>query len=148
MDRKAKGAAMYPYGVLSSARSFVSLFVIVSLLVLGSAGGCGKESTNPKLPTPGEDITVDLPGGATMEMVWIEPGTFMMGSPDTESGRGSDEGPQHEVTITKGFWLGKYEITQEQWETVMSTTPWSGQSYVKSNCGDCAAQYGVLVANG
>ena len=56
-----------------------------------------------------EEITVDLPGGATMEFVWIEPGTFIMGSPSSESRRQLDEGPQHEVTISHGFYLGKPE---------------------------------------
>ena len=55
--------------------------------------------------------TFILPGGAEIEMVWIEPGTFAMGAPDM--------GPRHEVTITRGFYLGKYELTQGQWETVM-----------------------------
>jgi formylglycine-generating enzyme required for sulfatase activity len=78
-------------------------------------------------------ITVDLPGGSAMEFVWIEPGTFTMGSPDSEPGRYSAEGPQHEVTISQGFYLGKFEITQGQWEAVMGATPWSGQSYVQLN---------------
>lgn len=80
-----------------------------------------------------EEITVDLPGGATMEFVWIEPGMYMMGSPESEPGRYSDESPQHEVTITWGFWLGKYELTQEQWKSVMGTAPWLGQDYVQTN---------------
>ena len=78
----------------------------------------------------GQTITVTLPGGATLEMIWIQPGTFQMGSPNSEPGRFSDEGPQHEVTITRGFYLGTYEITQGQWERVMGTRPWSGRSYV------------------
>ena len=81
----------------------------------------------------GGELGVDLPGGATMEFVWIEPGTFTMGSPDSELERGLDEGPQHEVTISRGFYLGKYEITQAQWEAVMGTTPWSGQDFVQAN---------------
>ena len=80
-----------------------------------------------------EEINVDLPGGAAMEFVWIEPGTFAMGSPPSESGRNSHEGPQHEVTISHGFYLGKYEVTQGQWESVMETTPWSNNPYVKPN---------------
>ena len=44
-----------------------------------------------------------------MDFGWIEPGTFTMGSPSSEPGRHSAEGPQHEVTISRGFWLGKYE---------------------------------------
>ena len=87
----------------------------------------------PLPPEHGEVATFSLPGGATIEMVWIESGIFMMGSPDTEADRQADEGPQHEVTITKGFYLGEYELTQGQWEAVMGTTPWSGQSHVQEN---------------
>jgi len=85
-----------------------------------------------------KEITVDLPGGAQMEFVWIEPGIFMMGSPDSESGRKTNEGPHHEVTISQGFYLGKYEITQAQWESVMDTTPWSGQDYVQEDANNPA----------
>ena len=49
----------------------------------------------------------------SLEMIWVEPGTFMMGSPDDEEGRNTNE-TQHEVTLTKGYWLGKYEVTQTQ----------------------------------
>jgi len=80
-----------------------------------------------------EEITVELPGGATMEFVWIGPGIFMMGSPKSEEGRFDNEGPQHQVTISRGFYLGKHEITQGQWEAVMGTRPWGGQDYVQSN---------------
>ena len=74
-----------------------------------------------------------LPDGVKMEFVFIQPGTFLMGSPESEAGRYSNEGPQHQVTISQGFYLSKYEVTQGQWEAVMSTTPWSGQSEVQSN---------------
>ena len=74
---------------------------------------------------PEEEIEVTLPGGVKLEMVWIQSGRFLMGSPDSEPGRDDDEGPQHEVTITKGFYLGKYEVTQAQWESVMNTRPWA-----------------------
>ncbi|MDA0746931.1 MAG: formylglycine-generating enzyme family protein [bacterium] len=79
----------------------------------------------------GETTTVTLTGSTTMDFVYIAPGTFTMGSPGSEPGHGSDEGPQHEVTISQGFHLGKYEVTQGQWEAVMGTTPWSGGSYVQ-----------------
>lgn len=41
-----------------------------------------------------------------------------MGSPRTEAGRSNDEGPQTEVTITRGFWLGQFAVTQEEWKTI------------------------------
>ncbi len=73
---------------------------------------------------PEENITITLPRGIKLEMVWIQPGRFLMGSPLREPERDDDEGPQHQVTITKGFYLGKHEVTQAQWESVMNTRPW------------------------
>ncbi len=58
-----------------------------------------------------------------MTFCWIPPGDFMMGSPDSEKDRSDDEGPQHRVTITEGFWLGKTEVTQAQWQAVMGSNP-------------------------
>ncbi|MBO7107500.1 MAG: SUMF1/EgtB/PvdO family nonheme iron enzyme, partial [Verrucomicrobia bacterium] len=55
-------------------------------------------------------------------MVGIEPGTFIMGSPENELGRNSNE-TQHEVTLTKGYWMGKYEVTQAQYEAIMKVNP-------------------------
>ena len=66
----------------------------------------------------GKTKTITLPGGATMEMIWCEPGEFTMGSTPEEEGRFSDE-TLHKVTLRRGFWLGKYEVTQEQWFSVM-----------------------------
>ena len=60
--------------------------------------------------------------GLSMEMLWCAPGTFTMGSPANEAGRGSNE-TEHNVTLTQGFWLGKHEVTQNQYEAVMGTHP-------------------------
>jgi formylglycine-generating enzyme required for sulfatase activity len=96
----------------------------------------------------GDTATFDLPGGATIEMVWIEPGTFIMGTTEEQKQAMISEGweddferelPAHEVTITRGFWLGKYELTQGQWESVMGTTPWSGRDYVQERASNPAA---------
>jgi len=86
------------------------------------------------------ETTFVLPGGAEIEMVWIEPGTFTMGTTEAqeETLRSKEmwedwmdrEQPAHSVTITQGFYLGKYELTQGQWESVMGTTPWSGEEHV------------------
>jgi formylglycine-generating enzyme required for sulfatase activity len=70
----------------------------------------------------GEPMTVDLGGGEKLELVWIEPGSFMMGSPAGEGGRDNDE-VRHQVTLSKGFWMGKYGVTQRQWERVMGNNP-------------------------
>ncbi|WP_372369706.1 formylglycine-generating enzyme family protein [Candidatus Uabimicrobium sp. HlEnr_7] len=55
-------------------------------------------------------------------MRWITPGTFMMGSPEMEEGRYENE-VQHQVTISKGFWLGETVCTQELWKAVMGDNP-------------------------
>jgi serine/threonine protein kinase/formylglycine-generating enzyme required for sulfatase activity len=69
-----------------------------------------------------ETETVDLGGGMTMEFVRIPPGTFLMGSPQGEPYRQEDEW-QHEVEITRAFSLGKYAVTQQQYEALMGTNP-------------------------
>ena len=68
--------------------------------------------------------TYMLPGDVPLVMVVIPSGTFMMG---TTKGDG-DERPVHEVTISRDFQLGQTEVTKAQWEAVMGTRPWSGQS--------------------
>ena len=70
---------------------------------------CGGQ--HPDLHTPWPSINMD--------MIFCPPGTFTMGSPTNETGREGDE-TQHQVTLTNGFYLGKYEVTQAQYETVMT----------------------------
>jgi len=113
------------YAVLTTTTSGGRFFAYASVVdnrsgdpVYMGADGGGEETP----PPPGDEITIALPGGVTMELVYIEPGTFMMGSPRDERGRYSDE-DQHQVTLTHGYYLGKYEVTQEQWEAVMGVNP-------------------------
>ena len=56
--------------------------------------------------------------GKWLGMIWVEPGTFSMGSPLDESGRATDE-TQHEVTLTRGFYLSEFEVTQAQYSAIM-----------------------------
>jgi formylglycine-generating enzyme required for sulfatase activity len=58
----------------------------------------------------------------TSGFVWIEPGTFVMGSPSSEVGR-SDGEFQHTVTLTQGFWLSDHEVTQSEYQSVMGINP-------------------------
>jgi formylglycine-generating enzyme required for sulfatase activity len=76
-------------------------------------------SQSQTLPRPllGEDYTIP---GMEMEMVWIEPGSFWMGSPEIEPGRKIDE-IRHQVTLTQGYWMGKYEVPTAQWERIMGS---------------------------
>jgi formylglycine-generating enzyme len=58
-----------------------------------------------------------------MRFCWCPPGRFLMGSPPYESDRQWNYSDEHqiEVTLTRGFWLGRYETTQDQWQKVMGT---------------------------
>jgi formylglycine-generating enzyme required for sulfatase activity len=58
-----------------------------------------------------------------MKLRWIPPGKFWMGSPEGEAGRWKNEGPQHPVTLTQGFWMGKYPVTKAQYRVVMGKNP-------------------------
>ncbi len=93
---------------------FLSLFFYTNSSHAQTTGG---EST----------FIVDIPGlsdGAyPLEMVLIPGGTFMMGSPETEADRGTDEGPQHHVTISHDFYMSKYEITQAQFLAIAESNP-------------------------
>jgi formylglycine-generating enzyme required for sulfatase activity len=60
-----------------------------------------------------------------MEFVRIPAGSFMMGSPESDPEARDFERPQHEVTISQPFYIGRYEVTQEQWEAVMGSNPYT-----------------------
>ncbi len=119
---------------MAGSRSAVLVIMIGSWAMVG----CGGDSDDPTGPVDNPDgtananseMTVDLPGGATIDFVWIEPGSFTMGSAESETGRELNESPQREVAISRGFWLGKFETTQAQWESVMGIRPWEGQLFV------------------
>jgi len=69
------------------------------------------------------EIAADLGGGVKLELVLIPAGEFLMGSPDSDKEANSRQKPQHRVRITKPFHLGKYLVTQEQWEAVVDSKP-------------------------
>jgi formylglycine-generating enzyme required for sulfatase activity len=99
------------------------------------SGGYGKynnwgfrAAVTPAGDNPPENMKLDLGGGVSMEFVYIKPGTFTMGGESTTDGRfNCVELPAHEVKLTKGFYLGKYEVTQAQFQTIMGSNP-SGAS--------------------
>ena len=59
----------------------------------------------------------------TVRMRWVPAGKFLMGSPEGEEGRDDDEGPQHDVTISQGFWMFDAPVTQALWTAVMGENP-------------------------
>ena len=92
-----------------------------------------KESEVPNAPEPIvlnalEPIVLTLPNETKMEFMPIPAGKFVMGSPKNEAGRNKDEN-QVQVNITKAFYMGKTEVTQAQWKSVMDNNP----SYFKGD---------------
>ena len=88
-------------------------------------GRAAPEAPNNTLlsPGPARNLILDLGGGATLECVLVPAGKFMMGSPASEEGRGDDEGPRRQVAISRPFYMGIYEVTQEQYQAVMGESP-------------------------
>ena len=72
-------------------------------------------------PKPGEAREIEIAPGVKMTFCWIPPGTAMLGFPQGEAGRTKDE-VEHEYT-SKGFWMGKYTVTQAEWKAVMGDNP-------------------------
>jgi formylglycine-generating enzyme required for sulfatase activity len=77
----------------------------------------------PDLDAWNESAAPHLDTGPFEGMVWIAPGRFVMGSPTEEPGRDPDEGPQTQVTLTRGFWIAIHEVTQAEYALVMGTNP-------------------------
>ena len=69
-----------------------------------------------------------------MEFVRIPAGSFVMGSPEDEEGHHNTHERQYEVTISQDFWMGKYEVTQGEWEAVMGSNPSRGR------CAQCPVE--------
>lgn len=111
------------------ALSVVRLTVLTVLLLAASSAH------------PQADTTVVLPGGATMDLVWVEPGSFVMGTTQADRDRLASVGmwtagmddqlPAHEVTISRGFYVGKYEVTQAQYRSVMGVGPWTQGKWLR-----------------
>jgi formylglycine-generating enzyme required for sulfatase activity len=56
-------------------------------------------------------------------LAWIRPGTCSMGSPEAEVGHNTDEEPMTQITLRLGFWMGKHEVTQSQYQSIMQVNP-------------------------
>ena len=121
----------------NAANRRIELWIVPSggLAVLNRTRG--RTGTLPK----GEaSLVLRLGTSVSMKLALIPAGTFMMGSPKTETGRDDDEGPQRQVTLTRPFHMGTTEVTQAQWQAVMGTQPWDGRKCARAGA-DNAASY-------
>jgi formylglycine-generating enzyme required for sulfatase activity len=101
----------------------VALVVLVALGSLGLAAAKESKEAAGETKDPPKELTLDLGKGVKLELVRIPAGEFMMGSPDADKAASDVEKPRHRVRISKPFYLGKYMVTQEQWEAVMGNHP-------------------------
>jgi formylglycine-generating enzyme required for sulfatase activity len=105
-------------------KTFGAAAVAVGILLAGvllNAGGSAAQAQEPAAASqPARELTLDLGGGASLRLVLIPAGKFVMGSPVTEKGRSTKEAgykideTQHEVTISKPFYLGATHVTVDQ----------------------------------
>jgi len=73
--------------------------------------------------------------------VYIPPGAFLMGSPEDELGRISARETQHPVTLTQGFYMSRYEVTEQRWSEVMGGAPTNSQFPKRYVSWDLAVQF-------
>lgn len=90
--------------------------ILLGLATVGIAG----HAEEPSTPEPGKDYTLADP---QLKLLWVRPGTFLMGSPPDEKGRHQAEGPQTRVTLTRGYWLARTEMTQAQYLALAGANP-------------------------
>jgi formylglycine-generating enzyme required for sulfatase activity len=116
----------------------------------------GSAPTRAADPMRGKDVgEVRDDNGLKMKLVWCPPGAFTMESVEVVTNRAAtenDESPDEnldpqierqrklkksiiirpvKVALTKGYWLGQYEVTQSEWKRVMETEPWKGQDFTR-----------------
>ena len=106
------------YSVLGSTNLATWSAVGVATNPLGSV--IFHDVTTNVLPQKFFRVLLQVP---PVNMVFIPPNTFIMGSPANELHRDTNEGPQTTVTLTRGFWIGKFEVTQGEYLDVTGTNP-------------------------
>ena len=80
-------------------------------------------SGSPSVASGGNAISIPVKNGISIEMVKVEAGTFMMGATSEMENPTDNEKPVHQVTLTNDYYMGKYEVTQALWQTVMGSNP-------------------------
>ena len=125
----------------STSRSHPKLFssfllpaTILTVALLAFVPVAFGQAGDPGGDTVSKDLSLDLGNGVSLKLVHIPAGKFKMGNNDTppetikkvggKEEHLTDEYPAHEVTISKPFYMGIYEVTQAQWKAVMGTEPW------------------------
>ena len=101
-------------------KRLICMTLIAVFVALSDGAADGLAPVRRPLREPLEHSPVCLTNSIGMKFVWIPPGSFMMGSPKEEAKRQKDEA-QHQVTLTRGFCMGVYAVTQKQWKEIIGT---------------------------
>ena len=114
---------------------------ISGTLTSNTASSSNGYASSSSVSSGGNEISIPVKNGITIDMVKVEAGTFMMGATSEKENPYSWEKPVHQVTLTNDYYIGKYEVTQALWQSVMGSNP----SYFKGDnlpvetvsCDDC-----------
>jgi formylglycine-generating enzyme required for sulfatase activity len=117
----------------SQTNPFLKLIHLVGLILFATGGFavCSAQAQKALKPADaGKSLSQTAAEGQNLliadlklELIWLKPGSFTMGSASDEPQRNKAEGPQTRVTITRGFWLGRTEVTQGQYENIFGENP-------------------------
>ena len=114
---------------------------ISGTLASNTASSSNGYASSSSVSSGGNEISIPVKNGITIDMVKVEAGTFIMGATSEMENPYSWEKPVHQVTLTNDYYIGKYEVTQALWQSVMGSNP----SYFKGDnlpvetvsCDDC-----------
>jgi formylglycine-generating enzyme required for sulfatase activity len=132
MSKQAAQAFIRQSRIIPAAGLRSLVLVCLGVLIISPACRHVESSVQPSPPADGRSAAAQdqrtnfisqIAAATGIRLVPIPAGTFTMGSPDDEADRGSDEGPQTDVTLTKDFFLGATDVTQSQYESIMRTNP-------------------------
>lgn len=113
----------------------------VKLTVKSSGGSDSETKADYVIADPDGETTTLLNGTAPLTMVWVPASTFNMGTGPGDPGTSPAEQPKHEVELSQGFWIGKYEVTKAQWKAIMNTEPWNEEGQDPYDAPASPAQY-------
>ncbi len=111
---------------LSQKGKMLFPFLTVFAVLLFTVDFASAEQDPYLSPKECVDRTVALPGDTSLELVYVEPGSCILGTPEAEAERSEYEENPHRITLTRGFWIGKYEVTQAQYKAIMGEDPTEG----------------------
>ena len=124
-DWEALGGGIEDPGFAAAAQAYIARYREVSeagVWVARAEGLMAKLNELEAADRTRREVGQSWMNSLGMEFMWIPPGGFLMGSPEDEEGHRVDE-LRHEVRISEGFWMEKYEVTQGEWESVMGANP-------------------------